>query len=143
MCWHSGSRKNFSCESSGKLNWSSESSSLSSASSKSDNIDTLLAGVEEKEASADSACAAGGEEEADEMSESVYVLECARYGFDRCELDAGRNADERPKFVCDCDRRSGEKKPASSVERTAAIVADGCTVDCSKLREPEFAISNS
>lgn len=44
-------------------------------SSKSDDIDKLLAGVEENEASVDSACVVGGEEGAEEMSNAVYASE--------------------------------------------------------------------
>lgn len=68
---------------------------MQSVSSKSDEMDTVLAGVEEKETSVDSVCVAdGGEEGADEMSESVYALDDERYEFERCEVEvAPRYAD--------------------------------------------------
>lgn len=69
-------------------------------SSKSDDIDKLLAGVDEKDTSVDSAWIAGGDEGAEEISESVYTLDGGLNGADICGVGVDRyDEDLCPKLV--------------------------------------------
>jgi hypothetical protein len=71
----------------------------------------LLAGVDEKETSVDSARMAGGEDGAEEMSDSVYALDGRLKGPETCGVGVERyDAECCAKLFWDCERRSDDEK---------------------------------